>query len=108
MTLLQHAEDDYSTLLHLERVLNMRECGDHHGGGDGGAAPVSPAHTGGGQSRRRGHPEGGPFSMDLSDKSSKNSSSSASYKSVTYLFGDSSKFTVSKNINSSNYTKTNK
>ena len=71
MTLLQHAEDDYSTLLHLERVLNMRECGDHHRGGvDGGAAPVSPAHARGGQSRRRGHPEGGPFSMDLSDKSS--------------------------------------
>lgn len=70
MTLLQHAEDDYSTLLHLERVLNMRECGDHHPGGDGVAAPVSPAHARGGQSRRRGHPEGGPFSMDLSDKSS--------------------------------------
>ena len=29
MTLLRNAEEDYSTLLHLERVLNMRECGDH-------------------------------------------------------------------------------
>lgn len=26
--LLRNAEDDYSTLLHLERVLNMRDCGD--------------------------------------------------------------------------------
>jgi len=29
MTLLRNAEEDYSTLLHLERVLHMRECGDH-------------------------------------------------------------------------------
>jgi len=70
MTLLQHAEEDYSTLLHLERVLNMRECGDHREGGDA----TSPAITSGGgsrgQNRRRLQPEGGlPFALDLSDRS---------------------------------------
>lgn len=66
MMLLQHAEDDYSTLLHLERVLNMRECGDHRVDNAAGAALGNNRA----QNRRRQLPEGGPFSMDLSDKSS--------------------------------------
>lgn len=66
MMLLQHAEDDYSTLLHLERVLNMRECGDHRVDNAAGAAFGNNRA----QNRRRQLPEGGPFSMDLSDKSS--------------------------------------
>ena len=74
MTLLQHAEEDYSTLLHLERVLNMRECGDHREGDDVTSPAITTSSGGGGgsrgQSRRRLQPEGGlPFALDLSDRS---------------------------------------
>jgi len=40
--LLRNAEDDYSTLLHLERVMNMRECGDFSASGGASANTAAP------------------------------------------------------------------